>query len=159
MPDILDDLLAEALAIELRNRRGPNSVKRLRQIQSICTQSLHNPESWQRTRTVLILHNEAGSLGYFEEFVHKTSRARKLHRLDSEPEGYYETEIVRSSEWLGGPLIHHVDPPTETEISRIREFYKPRLVRYPWKHLRGQRRQSTLPHRSADELLESLRSA
>ena len=154
---VLDDLLAEALSIELRNRRGQGSVKRLRQIQDICTQSLHSPNSWTKTRVVLVLHNEVGALGYFEEFTHKSSLARQLKRLEGEPQSPYEIEIVSGPEWTGGPRFHEVDPPTESEIARIREIYRPRQVRYPWRHLRGARKFQTLTKsRTTDDLLKEL---
>lgn len=156
--DILDDLLAEALQIELRSRRGQGSVRRLRQIREICTQSLHCETSWRKSRTILLLHNEVGALGYFDEFIHKSTLARQLHRLTEEPSVTPEIEIVSGPEWLGGPRFHLVDPPTEAEITRIRELYRPRLVRYPWKHLKGKRRFGPIKTstRSADQILKDL---
>lgn len=155
--DILDDLLAEALRIELRNRRGSGSVKRLKEIQRICTQSLHAAGAWKHSRFVLVLHNEIGQLGYFEELSHRSGLARQLHRLDSEPD-HYEIEVVTGPEWTGGPRVHLVDPPTETEVTRIRAYWKPKVVKFPWKHLRGSRRFGPLHQtsRSADEILKDL---
>lgn len=154
----LDNLLAEALIIAMRNKRGQGSVQRLREIDNTLNQSFHNPENWVARRTLHIIHNnpEVGSLGFFQEHIHKQSGARRLTRLETEPE-FAELEIVTGREWCG-PLQHTVDPPTEGEISAIRAYWKPSSLRFAWKHLCGHHKPPAKPSvtRTPEQLLMEL---
>lgn len=157
----LDNLLAEALTIAMRNKRGQGSVARLRTIGETLNQSFNNPDNWTARRILHILHNnpEVGSLGYFQEHIHRQSGARRLTRLEFEPL-YSELEIVTGREWCG-PLQHTVDPPTEGEISAIREYWHPTSLRFAWKHLRGERRvkpitKPQVANRTPEQMLKEL---
>lgn len=160
---LLDDLLAEALAIELRKRRGTHSVQRLRLIGEVVRASF-SEDSWRAARVLHIIHNNqaVGSLGYFQEYAHLRTAARKLVRIDGEP-ARYEVEIVSGREWAG-PCQHVVDPPTEGEIAAIRAHWQPHAVQFAWKHLEKIRFKNkaaavnrTLPRTiNTDELLRSL---
>jgi hypothetical protein len=149
----LDALVREAIGIDLRQRRGAGSVKRLRLIDQIVRSSYADPANWKPNRFVHLLHNdpEVGSLGFFQEFFHK-SGARKL--VSCPEPALYEIEIVDGGEWRGPQTTPPIDPPTEGEVAHIRNSWQDRTWRPSWKHL--QRAARGKPKIGADALLKRL---
>jgi hypothetical protein len=155
----LDSLLAEALAIEFRNHRGKGSINRLEAIKEICHQTYTNPDNWRLGPLVELHHRESGSfIGVFREHFHKKVNARKLVRVDAEMavtkdeiDSPPTIQFVEGPEWLGGPFVHNVDPPTEDDIRAVRQYYRPHYWRPAWMHLKGNKQGKT-----ADALLDEL---
>lgn len=150
--DELETLLAEALQHELHQRRGKGTINRLSQIRDACHAVYSNPENWTASRTIALVHVESGeTLGLFQEYLHKKTIARKLCRIEAGDNPVEER--VSGPEWLGG-YVHRVDPPTESEIARIRAAWLPRTWKPAWKHLTTKRARPA--PRTADEMLEEL---
>ena len=79
----LDALLVAALRQE---RRGEGAVKKLKGINQAIHEAYANPENWQQTGVVLILHvdeqtGQQTTVGTFQEFTHRRHPARKLTRI------------------------------------------------------------------------------
>ena len=153
MFDELETLLKEAIASELRNRRGRGTVCRLEEIKRVCHQTYADPANWTAGSLIELTHRETGSfLGYFRELTHNRVPARKLVRA-SDPAG--EAAVVQFVEgdlWLGDPFQHTVDPLTEGEQAAVRAYYQPHYWRPKWKH----KRPGTLTRKSAEELMKEL---
>ena len=149
----LESLLREALAAELRHRRGTGTVNRLEEIRRVCHETYTNPANW--TQGALIELRERGTdayVGTFREYLHKKVNARKLTRETAADEPL-TIQYVEGELWLGGPFQHVVDPPTEGELAAIRAYWKPQRWRPAWLHLK---RGGPLHTKTGDELLEEL---
>jgi hypothetical protein len=148
----LDQLIREALNIELRNRRGTGSVRRLITLKQVYHQSYHDPANWSPSRFIHLLHNDqsVGSLGFFQEFFHR-SGARKLIPVAGEPL-FYEVEIVSGGEWRGPHICPLADPPTAGEIAHIRAAWQPKAFKPAWKHLKRRAAAKLDPERILSEM-------
>jgi hypothetical protein len=150
--DSLEQLIHEALGIELRHRRGTGSVRRLITIKQVYHQSYHDPANWSPHRFIHLLHNDpaVGSLGYFQEFFHRGG-ARKLIPVAAEPP-FYEIEIVSGGEWRGPQQCPLSDPPTAGEVAHIRAAWQPKSWHPAWKHLQRKRAAKLDPQKILSEL-------
>lgn len=79
----LDALLVEALKDQ---KRGEGAIKRLKGVNQAIHEQFANPDNWQQTGIVLILHvdEQTGAqttVGTFQEFTHRRHPARKLTRI------------------------------------------------------------------------------
>lgn len=123
MPDILEDLLREALKHELNSKRGKGTANRLKEITS-CVHTLYsNPKNWLPGRTLSIIHKgesgEETALGIFHEIIHKKTAARKLLPCS---EGSIEgVEYVHGDYWLH-PHVHEPVPTTLGDVIAIRTY-------------------------------------
>lgn len=123
MPDILEDLLREALKHELNAKRGKGTRNRLKEIDGHVHSLYTNPDNWRSGRTLSLIHQGASeeetALGIFHELVHKRTAARKLLPC---PDGTIEgVEYVHGEYWLR-PLHHESIPVTLGDVIAIRTY-------------------------------------
>ncbi len=103
--DILDSLWRSQRAAAFVEKRSAaaRAIKATAKPDALDTQLLfRNPENWERTRGVALIHAETQTLlGNFSEYIHKTvPNCRKLLREDA-PISVSATEQVSGSWWLG----------------------------------------------------------
>lgn len=123
MPDILEDLLREALKHELNSKRGKGTATRLKEIDS-CVHTLYtNPDNWKPGRTLSLIHQSPDGgetpLGLFSEVIHKKTAARKL--LPSVSGTIEGVEYVHGDYWLH-PTLHESIPVTLGDVIAIRAY-------------------------------------
>lgn len=104
--DNLDVLLtqAKAEASRRRVRALPSKDRRLDAIKEAFNTTYTNPENWQRTRGIALIHRSACGtltlLGNFSELMHKrNTKVRKLVR-ENEPIAISAEEIVTGDWWI-----------------------------------------------------------
>lgn len=99
--DPLEELLAEAMIHQTPAKKRKHSSHLgpdLRKIEGRLREVFSNPDNWERTRGIALMHTETNTLlGNFSEYIHKTvANCRKLVR---------ETTplLIEGNEWVSGP--------------------------------------------------------
>lgn len=107
--DSLEALLASALSIELSNRRGKDSVKTIRRVESVLHQTFANPNNWEDKGILMLIYvdeatGQQTTIGLFQDLRHRWNEARRLTRVTddrfNEPGSYQVGQEVSTDPFL-----------------------------------------------------------
>jgi len=134
MSNILDDLWAEVASDKARENRkakravNPAEAKRVGDKSKQLHELFSDPENWQRTTGVALIHAETETLlGNFSEYVHRSvSGARRLVR-ESTPIAVTRMERVSGSWWIASHEVPHIARPEQSFREAMLKLHFPTL--------------------------------